>query len=53
VHLSTVSLVIENPQLILVLRNPMMISRVEILSRQDCCWERLAGAMIALVDEKK
>lgn len=34
----------------LTLRNPMVITKVEVLNRQDCCQGRLAGATLVLKD---
>jgi hypothetical protein len=38
--------------LTLTLKNEMKIIRVEVLNRQDCCQERLAGAKLVLEDPR-
>lgn len=32
------------------LKTSTPISKVEVLSRQDCCWSRLEGAVLKLID---
>jgi hypothetical protein len=36
--------------LTLVLKNPTRLTQVNVLNRQDCCWDRLEGASLILYD---
>lgn len=35
----------------LVLTKPIKLTQVNVLNRQDCCWDRLNGAVIMLINE--